>query len=158
MKPTSLDFLVQSTISSVSRDFGTIFFCPAFFCSGLADRKMQDRMLELPFMLAGATIDHWYWLWLQLWLNYDWRHLLLLVVIFIFIFIDNLYDDNLYASAPVARRWLGPNDFLWRRYLRLRDYHLSRLRVWGDGHGLWEIGNARRQTGRTHIRQWRRIR
>jgi hypothetical protein len=59
MKPTSIDFLVQSNISSVGRDFGTIFFCPAFFCSGFDYSKMQDRMLELPFMRAGATIDHW---------------------------------------------------------------------------------------------------
>src|SRR5262250_1933893 len=140
MKPTSIDFLVQSNISSVSRDFGTIFFCPAFFCSGFADRKMQDRMLELPFMQAGTTIDHWQWLWLQLWLDYDWRHfhiLLILILVIIIVLIDDLYDDNLYAPVPVARRCLGPKDFLWRRNLRLRDYHLSRLRVGGDGGGLW---------------------
>src|SRR5215831_15924431 len=158
MKPTSIDFLVQSNISSVGRYFGTIFFCPAFFCSVFAGRKMQDRMLELPFMLAGATIDHWYWLWLQLWLSYDFHHFLLLLLILIFIFIDNLYNNNLYAPVPVARRCPGPNEFLWRRGLRLRDYHLSRLRVGGGDHGLWEIGSARRQTGRIHIRQRRRIR
>src|SRR5262245_16808034 len=117
-------------------------------------------MLELPFMQAGATIDHRYWLWLQLWLNYDWRHFLILIIVLVIIIvlIDDLYDDNLYAPVPVARRSPVPNDCLWRRGLRLRDYHLSRLRVGGDGHGLWEIGNARRQTGRTHIRQWRGIR
>jgi hypothetical protein len=57
MKPTSIDFLVQSNISSVGRDFGTIFFCPAFSRSGFAERKMQDRMSELPFMRAGTTTD-----------------------------------------------------------------------------------------------------
>src|SRR5215475_5136936 len=154
MKSTSIDFLVQLNISPVGRDFGTIFFCPAFSCSGFADRKMQYRMLELPFMRAGATIDHWYWLRLQLWLNYDWRHFLLLILIFI----DNLYNNNLYAPVPVARRAPVPNEFLWRRDLRLRDYHLSRRWVGGADPGLWEIGSARPQTGRTHTRQRGRIR
>ena len=119
---------------------------------------MQDRMLELPFMRAGATIDRLQWLWLRLWLSYDFHHFLIVLIIILIVVvlvIDNLYDDDLYAPVPVARRRRGPNDFLWRHGLRLRDYHLSRLRVGGGG--LWEIGNARRQTGRTHIRQWRRI-
>src|SRR5215831_920572 len=142
MKPTSIDFLVQSNISSVGRYFGTIFFCPAFFCSVFAGRKMQDRMLELPFMRAGATIDHLWWLWLQLWLSYDFHHfLILLILVFIIVLIDDLYDDNLYAPAPVARRSPVPNDFLWRRDLRLRDYYLSRLLVRRGAHGLREIGN-----------------
>src|SRR5262249_60818455 len=97
MKSTSIDFLVQSNISSVGRDFGTIFFCPAFLCSGFEDRKMQDRMLELPFMLAGATIDHWYWLWFQLWLSYEFHHFLLLLLILLFLFIDYLYYNNPYS-------------------------------------------------------------
>jgi hypothetical protein len=89
-----------------------------------------------------------------LWLSYDFYHFLVLLIIVIVI--DNLYDDNLYPPIPPTRRRPVPYDFLLWHGLRRRDYHWSRLRV-GGGRGLLQIGNARRQTGRTHIRQWRRI-
>src|SRR5262245_34145887 len=136
MKSTSIDILVQSNISTVGCDFETVFFCPAFSCPGFAYRKMQDWMSEFSFMRAGATGANKWRSRQRLGLSYDFHHFL--VPLILVIVIDNLNDDYFYTPVSVARRCPGPNGFLWRRGLRLLDYHLSRLRV-GDGHGLGEI-------------------